>query len=121
MEAHFRNRADPPLERELGLAPLERHRLKTFLIFLQTTLVLARRIKNVLQVKHLDEYQFHVCCFAIKLKVLDPCSSYPCHNGGTCTDLGDYVFTCKCAEGYAGQHCQLGKKLILCLFQLYTD
>lgn len=35
---------------------------------------------------------------------IDECSSNPCYNGGTCTDLiGD--FNCSCPDGYSGKQC----------------
>jgi len=37
--------------------------------------------------------------------VTDPCALNPCVNGGTC-EAHDGTFTCFCAEGFAGDHCQ---------------
>ena len=35
----------------------------------------------------------------------DPCSPDPCQNGGTCSPK-DSTFTCTCAGGFTGQHCE---------------
>jgi hypothetical protein len=38
----------------------------------------------------------------------DDCSTNPCQNGGTCTDLvNDYV--CQCVSGWEGKDCDRGK------------
>ena len=34
-------------------------------------------------------------------------------NGATCTDAVN-SFTCGCAEGYTGTHCETGKCLVVC-------
>lgn len=36
---------------------------------------------------------------------INDCSSYPCENGGQCTDLID-GFSCTCELGYTGKKCQ---------------
>ena len=36
---------------------------------------------------------------------IDECSSNPCKNGGTCTDLGDH-YNCTCIAGYTGYNCE---------------
>ncbi len=40
-----------------------------------------------------------------------PCSSVPCLNNGSCTEMitsnGDYNFTCDCLEYYSGSRCEL--------------
>ena len=33
------------------------------------------------------------------------CSSSPCHNGGSCSDIGDNSYTCACTEDYSGTQC----------------
>ena len=41
---------------------------------------------------------------------IDECASSPCQNGGTCTDaLNSY--TCACAAGWTGLHCETGNEL----------
>lgn len=42
--------------------------------------------------------------FWTKYKAGDHCKSGPCHNGATCTSLV-HSFTCKCAPGFHGHHC----------------
>ena len=39
---------------------------------------------------------------------ISECASSPCQNGGTCRDLVN-AFTCDCAAGYEGIHCQSSK------------
>ena len=39
---------------------------------------------------------------------IDECASSPCQNSGTCNDLVN-AFTCDCADGYEGTHCQNSK------------
>ena len=41
-------------------------------------------------------------------KEIDECASSPCQNGGTCRELLN-AFTCDCADGYGGIHCEIGK------------
>ncbi|XP_060690951.1 sushi, nidogen and EGF-like domain-containing protein 1 isoform X2 [Hemiscyllium ocellatum] len=36
---------------------------------------------------------------------VNECSSYPCHNGGTCRD-GQNAFTCQCLAGFTGALCE---------------
>lgn len=50
-----------------------------------------------------------LCVFFVCVCVdIDECSSYPCQNGGTCTD-GVNTFTCHCPPGFTGALCQTGK------------
>ena len=37
-------------------------------------------------------------------EIIDECESSPCENGGTCVDAV-LAFTCECADGYEGPHC----------------
>ena len=41
---------------------------------------------------------------------VDECGSNPCQNGGTCMD-GVNSYTCSCAAGYTGQHCETGRSI----------
>jgi len=36
-----------------------------------------------------------------------PCDPNPCVNGGVCNELADEGFLCSCAEGYAGDQCEV--------------
>ena len=39
---------------------------------------------------------------------IQPCSSSPCKNGGTCVSAGGTKFTCQCKIGFAGNKCDTG-------------
>ena len=39
---------------------------------------------------------------------INECSSNPCQNGGECMDAVN-MYTCNCADGYEGTHCETGK------------
>ena len=39
---------------------------------------------------------------------IDDCADEPCENGGTCVDQVD-SFVCKCALGFEGDECEIGK------------
>ena len=36
---------------------------------------------------------------------IDECASYPCDNGGNCTDLAD-GYECSCLPGFTGSDCE---------------
>ena len=38
---------------------------------------------------------------------IDECASNPCQNGATCNNLQNQ-YTCTCAGGWQGTHCELG-------------
>ena len=42
----------------------------------------------------------------------DECSSYPCQNGGTCTDEFD-AYRCECVAGTYGTNCENGKIILM--------
>jgi len=47
------------------------------------------------------------------------CSYVQCLNGGTCVDQAMYSFMCQCAEGFAGQNCEMSNFTCapdMCLF-----
>ena len=37
---------------------------------------------------------------------IDDCAHSPCHNGGTCTDMGNQAYHCECPAGYEGDRCE---------------
>ena len=43
---------------------------------------------------------------------LDECLGITCRNGGTCQD-GVNEYTCRCAEGYEGDFCEIGSVLAM--------
>lgn len=36
------------------------------------------------------------------------CDSGPCRNGATCIDVDESTYTCSCAPGFTGTHCENG-------------
>ncbi|KAJ0006358.1 hypothetical protein NQD34_013631 [Periophthalmus magnuspinnatus] len=40
-----------------------------------------------------------------------PCLSYPCLNGGTCAEVSNSSYSCKCPEGFVGANCEEEKTL----------
>ncbi len=43
----------------------------------------------------------------MSLDVVDPCSSTPCLNGGTCVREGLSSYKCTCASGFGGDTCNI--------------
>ena len=43
---------------------------------------------------------------------VDDCTNHTCANGGTCVD-GVKGYSCDCAAGYTGDHCQTGNVFLL--------
>ena len=43
--------------------------------------------------------------FVIHVTDIDECTSDPCQNGATCND-GTNSYTCSCAVGFRGDHCE---------------
>ena len=43
---------------------------------------------------------------------IDECASSPCQNGATCNDQVN-MYTCTCAPGYNGTHCEIGNSFDL--------
>jgi len=48
----------------------------------------------------------HVC---FPFPDINECASGPCENGATCNDHVN-MYTCSCAPGWQGTHCELGRK-----------
>ncbi|XP_048580138.1 uncharacterized protein LOC5520382 [Nematostella vectensis] len=61
--------------------------------------------------KHMFTMGYDQLAFLVKqtkmelCQVADQCSSYPCKNGGTCTNSGQ-SYTCNCTSDYIGEHCE---------------
>ncbi|XP_078345332.1 von Willebrand factor A domain-containing protein 2-like [Oculina patagonica] len=54
------------------------------------------------------------------LSIMSPCSSSPCHNGGTC--LANYkhdTFECLCEKGFFGEYCEKAAKSCKELYDVY--
>ena len=51
----------------------------------------------------------HVFILILTYPDIDECEVNPCENGGTCVNSPPGSYTCNCAEGYKGDHCQEGK------------
>ena len=51
---------------------------------------------------------------------INECSSNPCENGGSCTDNVNH-YTCSCADGYTGIHCETGKNLNLIFVIIHSN
>ena len=60
-----------------------------------------------------------ITCLCILYVDFDECSSYPCQNGGTCTD-GIDGYECNCVPGHTGVFCQTGPPF-LCFNMLSTQ
>ncbi|CAH3141292.1 unnamed protein product [Pocillopora meandrina] len=43
-------------------------------------------------------------------RVIVECTGNPCQNGGTCEYQGEGQYTCRCPQGYSGDHCEKGEK-----------
>ena len=43
------------------------------------------------------------------------CDSSPCANGGSCTPMEPFNFTCQCVAGYTGLMCEVSLSLCMCL------
>ena len=49
---------------------------------------------------------------------VDECQSSPCKNGGTCLNQ-QAGYSCKCKDGYSGEHCEEGNAYIY--MKIITD
>ena len=50
---------------------------------------------------------------------INECHSDPCMNGATCED-GVFQYTCSCAYGYTGTHCETGECTSVACFIVVT-
>ena len=48
----------------------------------------------------------------------DECATFPCLNGGTCTDQ-EFDYECSCPPAFSGLNCEIGK-LTYFLFRAYS-
>ena len=53
------------------------------------------------------------------IKDVDECIGVTCQNDGTCVD-GLAEYTCACAAGYGGDHCEIGISLSLLKKEVYS-
>ena len=80
----------------------------------QVRTIWFRKLLEDLKTKKIAPYKNPQISKFITLCHLDinECASSPCQNGGTCLDLVN-GFTCDCADGYEGTHCQTSKHNLL--------
>ncbi len=50
---------------------------------------------------------------------IDECTSFPCQNDGTCTDLFN-GYECNCTIGWKGTHCETGLTSNAFTFSIYN-
>ena len=56
-----------------------------------------------------------ICLCLINLVDIDECESFPCQNGGNCTDsIAGY--SCDCIPGHTGENCETSLLLRLSVF-----
>ena len=61
----------------------------------------------LLKLRQGDIFQKRVKSLNPKTFSVDPCKNDSCKNGGQClSNLENFSFTCKCSEGYEGEHCE---------------
>uniref|UniRef100_A0A3B4AUK7 EGF-like domain-containing protein n=1 Tax=Periophthalmus magnuspinnatus TaxID=409849 RepID=A0A3B4AUK7_9GOBI len=51
------------------------------------------------------------CAVPVMRHMPHPCLSYPCLNGGTCAEVSNSSYSCKCPEGFVGANCEEEKTL----------
>jgi hypothetical protein len=64
-------------------------------------------ILTISLIDNLDMYVFSVYVAGSSCNVaIDPCSSQPCQNSGTCVQIGATGYRCVCTEGFIGSNCE---------------
>jgi hypothetical protein len=61
------------------------------------------------------QYNYHIILIYIIFSIdilliildIDDCLNVTCSNGGSCVDFPGY-YTCKCLNGFEGDHCEIG-------------
>ena len=56
----------------------------------------------------LIEWTLFIVTFWDLVNFLGGCKKNPCRDGGTCEDLGDEKYDCKCTKDYQGDHYEIG-------------
>ena len=79
----------------------------------------ATPVSNAKQVRTFLVASDYNTCLCIFYLDFDECASYPCQNGGTCTD-GIDGYECNCVPGHTGVFCQTGNPF-LCFRMLSTQ
>ena len=69
----------------------------------------ATPVSNAKQVRTFLVASDYNTCLCIFYLDFDECASYPCQNGGTCTD-GIDGYECNCIPGHTGVFCQTGPR-----------
>lgn len=67
---------------------------------------------HCISIVRLDIYYHYYSQSFFLLQKADPCASFPCEQGGTCTKLSDSTFSCSCVPGYnPATNCATGMAL----------
>ncbi|XP_020617323.1 neurogenic locus notch homolog protein 1-like [Orbicella faveolata] len=54
------------------------------------------------------------------ISIMSPCSSSPCHNGGTCVpNYKENTFKCSCEKSFIGEYCEKGVESCKEVYDVY--